>query len=181
MVHWSLTENLPLLQDALIRSQADIAKHVDSQGMTLVHHTVKDNNSSPGEEARAHNLSADAFPSCTSIQDASGSLPLHYAVSTHQDPRIVEYLIHSYAEGTSTKNKNGDIPLHIAARDIHVIPATVCVLCKCADTARIKDHDERLPLRIAFEVGQKEQVKDTIKAAWPDATEFMFGRKREKV
>ena len=178
VVHWSLNQDLPLLQDALIRSRGEIAKHVDSRGMTLIHHTMKGSILHSREKLDLMTFLIDAYPTCASVQDRTGSLPLHYAVATRQDPRIVKFLINAHTEGVSTKDNKGDIALHIAARDLNVIAGTVDALCEYAKTAQIKDRDDRLPLRLAFEVGQGDQIKDLIKAAWPDASEFMFGRDR---
>jgi hypothetical protein len=114
-----------------------------------------------------------------------GSLLIHCVVSgypgrsAHNSLKMIEMLVDIYQPGLQVEDSHGDLPIHIACRNMHISADVLSLMLRaCPATARVEDKNKKIPLRIAFEVGQSEANKAAVTEAWPDAQEFMFGKER---
>ncbi|ABT14271.1 hypothetical protein MT325_M717R [Paramecium bursaria chlorella virus MT325] len=58
----------------------------------------------------------DKYPEAYSITNASGNLPLHYAISSTKDLHIISHVYKKFPEALNVANSSGQYPLHIACQ-----------------------------------------------------------------
>lgn len=58
----------------------------------------------------------DKYPEAYSITNASGNLPLHFAVSGARDIEIISHVYKIFPEALNVANSSGQFPLHIACQ-----------------------------------------------------------------
>lgn len=134
--------------------------HRDEDGMSVLHHACA-NHCHPDVlrllvDASAAAASVDGGTSGARLRDREGNLPLHLYVSSyvrggHVSAASVRLLHESNVRGASTRNANGDVPLHILCRRWHPYEIGEALLEADATTVRTPDRDGRLPLAIACE------------------------------
>jgi len=143
--------------------------HQDHRGMTPLHYAC----SSQSDTSILLEIISVA-PSASKIPDFEGNLPLHHYIGCFmQDgsasPEAIPMLYNAYPDSVSTRNNEGDIPLHILCKRWHPDEIGEALLWANKETVRISDKQGRLPLAIACEWRVNHKLIITMCELYPEA------------
>jgi hypothetical protein len=163
----------PLDRDTIMKKYS----HGRRNYPTLVHYAV-----CCGSKSMALALLQVNGDAAKHVDESSGRCLLHSVLDlgvAHYDTLVM--LVELYPDALTTQDKQGNLPIHVAAAKKST-PADYCTVMlkmkNAKDTAKVENGSKKIPLRVAYEAGADDAVIKVITEAWPDAQEFMFNKKR---
>merc|ERR1712046_406243 len=100
------------------------------------------------------------------MEDRQGKLPLHYACQAGDPYDIVDFLLRKFPDGAQHCDRDGLLPLHVAAHNPNPEAKDLVdiLLCVHLEAAKAEDKDGLLPIHYACKNTGEEIKKIFIDA-----------------
>ena len=123
-LHFAARNETPAVITALVKAGADVSAK-DKDGETPLHEAAR--NQSPAVITALVKAGADVNARTPKTKFGGGETPLHKAAGSNKNPAVITALVKAGAD-VSAKDKDGETPLHEAARNQS--PAVIAALVK---------------------------------------------------
>jgi ankyrin repeat protein len=152
-----------------IRMNSIAAGELNAQGLSILHYAVQDRGL---DSFQLVEKIVDCRRESASIRSLSENLPIHFAVLSDAGHSIRANLIAAFPDGLSAKNRDGDVPLHIAVRNqknVNAAEAVLQLIEAYPSAAHILDNNKELPVHCALRLGASAIVISRLLDANPSS------------
>ena len=161
------TNNISLIED-LLKYDSNIVHVKDGTGMYVLHHTVLYSQTTDILYTILDTIKKPLTQLASSCYDDNGNLPLHTCVIGSSTIAILKEILFAYPDAVKIPNKEGKLPLHLAACNTDIEKLTT-IFSAFPHAISIPDRNGWIPLMHAAYTCKSIEIIEFLHVNFPDS------------